>query len=547
MSEVKNRKPAFHVYYTDDDYFEVKDKLPDIIRLAERKASEVLEPTVFEKRDVMEIIKDYIRKNNRKVYGGTALNETLKIKNPDDAIYDDYIFSDIEFYSPTPVVDLVEICNNLYRKGYKFVQGKEAQHEETYSIYANFQLYCDITYAPTRVYYGIKTIEIDGISYVDPHFMLIDYLRMINQPLTASGQRWEKAFERMYRLLKNYPIESFDKTIDIPNPPEEIRSYITRIKTEFLKDRDVQESFLISGFDAYNFFIRHASNDKNVENMARIARNKNTFDIKNLKVNVPYMELISVRYKEDVEKLYNFIRLIVKEPSKVSIDEYFPLFQFTGYSVTINYDNHPIAKIYEGDGYCIPDIRTNVGYKYVSFQYLLMILYINKFRAHLDKNKLMYFNYGLAVSNLIKARNVFLEQNSLSVINDTVFGEFRISCTGNTISFSRMSRLRLIERKKNKQNKRTQFVYTPEEFFKKDPESQTKFDPSKAQFNNTAGNKITNPKNLLFRIDANGDISEEINTEEIFDTELTSEVNSETDALISPISETLSNDTITVV
>uniref|UniRef100_A0A6G6ABH4 Putative poly(A) polymerase catalytic subunit n=1 Tax=Borely moumouvirus TaxID=2712067 RepID=A0A6G6ABH4_9VIRU len=515
--ETRSRKPAFVNYYIEEDYDEVKEKLPEIIRQARIKASQVMEPTIDEKKRVMEVIKDFIRDKKRKVYGGTALNETLKAVNPSDAIYDDYFFSDIEFYSPSPVPDLKELCDILYHKGYDFVQGKEAQHEETYSIFVNLQLYCDVTYVPTRVYNGIKTIEIDGINYVDPHFMLIDYLRMINQPLTAAEQRWEKAFDRMYRLLKNYPIEKYDNSIKFSSiPRDEIVMYMSKIKNEFLKIPIIQDSCLISGFEAYNFFIKHASSDRNVEQMAR-TREKISM-IKNFIVNVPFLELISVKYKDSVQKLYSYLRDLVVDPSKLSIEEYFPLFQFTGYSVSISYDNIPIVKVYEADGYCVPDIKTTLGYRYVSFQYLLMTLYINKFRAHLDKNKVMYFNYGISISNLVRARNTFLSQNDKGVINDTVFSEFRIGCIGTTISYSRMSRLRMLEKKR--QGKVIQFVYTPKQYFEQTPEQQENFDASikRYRFRNTSGNQIppTTPKYLLFKIDDKGNISEQTSTEEAY-------------------------------
>ena len=87
--------------------------------------------------------------------------------------------------------DLVELCN-LYENKYKYIQRKGAQHEETYKIFVNFK-YCDISYVPLRIYNGIKTIVIDGINYTHPHFMLIDYLRMFNDPMNAAW-RWEKLF-----------------------------------------------------------------------------------------------------------------------------------------------------------------------------------------------------------------------------------------------------------------------------------------------------------------------------------------------------------------
>ena len=502
MSDKKySRKEIFQNYYEDLDYENVLEKLPDIIEEAELKAAEVLEPTIYEKREVRKVIENFIREKNRKVYGGTAINELLKKVDPNDAIYSEYVFSDIEFYSPTPIPDLVDLCNILYNKGYKYVQGKEAQHEETYSIFVNLQLYCDITYVPVHVYNGIKTIEIDGISYTDPHFMFIDYLRMFNDPMNAAW-RWEKAFKRVYLLLKDYPLEYYDKRMQLPKTSKTIENFMSMIKEKFMMDADNQKYCLIMGFDAYNFYIRHAANDKNVEQLARITQG-NT-NLNNLLVNVPYMELISINYNETVIKLYNYIKSIIDDKENITLEEYFPLFQFTNYSVIIKYKDEPIVKIYDANRMCIPNIKTTNGYMYVSYQYILMMMFINKFKAHLDKNKSMYFNYGIAISNLIKARNIFLAENNLSVINKTVFSEFKISCVGSTISYMRMSLLRKLKRRN--QGKKIHFAYTPEEFFKLSSDAQAKFEPSKHLFRNTSGNMIRNPKNLIFKLDEDKNI-----------------------------------------
>lgn len=508
MEESNKRNPQYLNYYIDEDYDEVLEKLPLIIKDAERKASKVLEPTIYEKKEVMAVIKNFIKEKNRKVYGGTALNETLKVVDPNDAIYDEYDFPDIEFYSPTPVQDLVDLCNVLYEKKYKYVIGKEAQHEDTYTIFVNFQLYCDISAVPLRVYNGIQTINLDGINYVHPHFMLIDYLRMINQPLTAASLRWEKAFKRMFKLLKNYPLQYYNKPLKIPRPLDEIKSYLTKIKEDFMAIPEIQQTCLIGGFEAYNFYIRHAMGDRNVEQMARATYDESK--LASMVTNIPQLEFISVNYRDDVERLYNYIKGMVSEPKEITINEYFPLFQFTNFSVTINYKNVPLVSVYEADGYCVPSVKTTRGYMYISFQYLMMMLLIHKFRTHLDKNREMYFNYGIALSNLINARNIYLKKHNLGVINNTIFGEFRTYCVGSTISYQREGLLRGV--KKIKEGKST-FRYNPEQFFNSSPESQARFDPSRYSYNNTSGNKITKDKNLMFKLDENGNIFSDTNVE----------------------------------
>lgn len=503
-----DRKPIYlDNYYTDQDYEEVLEKLPDIIKEAKKKSGEVLEPTIHEKRAVVKVILEFIGSKDRPIYGGTALNEALLLVNKNDAIYDDYIFSDIEFYSPSPVVDLVELCNILHNNGFKYVQGRSAQHEETFSIFVNFQLYCDITYVAKRVYNGIKTFKVNGIKYVDPHFMLIDYLRMVNQPLTAAEQRWEKAFKRMFVLLKNYPLEYYTKNINLSEPTIEIQRYHKDIKEIFIMDSEIQKSCLLTGFDAYNFYIKYAINDKSINTIPSRVHNKLKLD--NFLTNVPYLEFVSVNYKNTVEKLYNFIKNLVPNPKEIVFEEYFPLFQFTGYSILFKYKDLPIAKIYEADNFCVPSVKTNKGYMFVSYQYLLMSLIINKFRSHLDKDREMYFNYGYAISNLVTTRNEYLTKKNLGVINNSIFSEFRIPCVGTTQSYIREAQLRYMESSKHGKKP---FKYEPRAFFNSSKESQEKFDPNRyPPFKNTSGNIIMNSKNMLFVIDEHNNIIENIN------------------------------------
>jgi len=200
-----------------------------------------------------------------------------------------------------------------------------------------------------------------------------------------------------------------------------------------------------------------------VEQQARTTYGNTRVD--SLVCNVPYLEFVSVNYRDTVEKLYNFIRENVVDAKEVTIEEYFPLFQFTGYSVSINYKGIPLAKIFDNTGMCVPDIKTTRGYMYVSYQYLLMSMFINKFRSYLDRAREMYFNYGIAISNLVKIRNIYLEKHNLSVINKSVFGEFKVACIGSTVSYVRMGLLRGLQRKSK--GKSAKFVYEPEKFLKK--------------------------------------------------------------------------------
>ena len=128
-----------------------------------------------------------------------------------------------------------------------------------------------------------------------------------------------------------------------------------------------------------------------------------------------------------------------------------------------------------------------------------MSLLINKFRSFLDKDKIMYKNYGAASSNLIKIKNDYLWENKLPVINNSPFSIFKTTCIGTPISPTRLYLTRRNERREN--GKRQEFTYEPEKFFKTPIDTQQKFDPKKFIYKNTSGNVIIKSNNLRFVID----------------------------------------------
>jgi hypothetical protein len=89
------------------------------------------EPTMSEINNVYKDIINFIKEKNRIVYGGYAQNSLIRVKNKDDVFYRDSDVADIEFYTPDPVGDLIDICDMLYKKQYKYVEGKEGVHNES--------------------------------------------------------------------------------------------------------------------------------------------------------------------------------------------------------------------------------------------------------------------------------------------------------------------------------------------------------------------------------------------------------------------------------
>ena len=56
----------------------------------------------------------------------------------------------------------------LKEKKFEYVQASEAQHSGTFTIFANFEKYCDITYVPKLIYNNMPTINVNGFRIINP-------------------------------------------------------------------------------------------------------------------------------------------------------------------------------------------------------------------------------------------------------------------------------------------------------------------------------------------------------------------------------------------
>lgn len=489
-----------HAYYDENNKEETFELLEERIQESMKLASRLVVPTIKEKLAVMDVLKEFVKAKKRIVYGGTALNEFIKKVNPDDAIYNDYNFKDFEFYSTSPAKDTIELCDILYKKGFKYINGKEAQHEGTFTIHVNYQTYCDITWMPHRVFHKVKKEIIKDIAYVHPEFAFIDHLRMFTDPLNMADFRWKKQLKRTMTMLKYYPMNIFSGIPDTPEPSELINELIQKIKKEFLSMDKNETRYLISGYMCYNLFINQS--ERMLKQNIIHSKKYGTVELKKIKTNVPYLELFSTKYTDFVIDLFEYLTTIVPDPSKLSKEETFPLFQFTKYTIMIKYNNMNLVRVIQKDGLCLPIITSSNKQIYCTYQTLLMDLLVKKFEAYIvsdDNTKSIYMNYGRIVSNLITCRNIFLEKMNLNPINNTFFSEFSVNCVGETESFFRESMLRMAE---NISKGRIKLSYFPSKYFEKMSEDKEppQYDVKKFSFPNISGNTIMKDKSFIFII-----------------------------------------------
>lgn len=458
--------------YSNKDIEFLKEKHDELIDKIEEKKSNIYEPTKKELMDAVEEVIKFVRSKKRKIYGGTAQNEAVKMKNPKDAFYKDDIVPDIDVYSPDPINDLYELCDILYEKGFKDVQGKEKLHKETYGVFVNMSKapVCDLSYVPRNVYNKIPFFEKDGLIYTHPSFTMIDLYKIMSEPYFSSF-RWCKVPQRLQLLQKHYPFNPASKPIpsipDFKGPKGEyteianfINGYITN-----------NEKVICIGIFAYNCFLQESE------------WNKYKY------IDVPFYQLVLIDYKETGRKMINKLREKYKE---ITVVEHYPLWQVYGQNAIIYHKDVKIAHIYDYWKRCTP-VKKIIPREFIEgkvvmgnkkdfiqlacYDYMLYMNMALNFYCRVNDLKEICNYYNIMLSHLVEMRNYYFKKHKNGLFDNTIFEEFIIDCIGYGEDPVRTA------------NK----IRMKKEVFKYKPPGATNID---WQFANTSGNSIKNEKNL---------------------------------------------------
>jgi len=449
--------------FRSEDIKAVEGKIDEIMDIADKKSLEVLIPTIKEYTAVNNLVVSYIKKNQRIVYGGIAMHELLKEKSPKDVFYKENTKNDIEIYSPDPVGDVFNICNMLYKNKFEYIEGKEADHPGTFTIFVNFDKYCDITYVPKLVYHNLPFVKVNGFRIIHPSIILTDTLRVYTDPLT-SYYRLKKTFDRTNLLLK---VAKFEPKPGIIKEDDKYNYIIS----EFLpKVYNISSSLILVDDIAYNYYLGK-------------------------KLKESHVGIIVQNINKNAQKIYDILLDIIAEKDvnfrdNVKVEEYNQFFQFWERRIVISYNNKKIVTIYENKDKCYPfksiekyGKKINIG----TFSLVFLFYFINyQYNAVFKKD---YHEYENRLGNLLEAKNNYLSEHKLTVLDNSPYQEFQIECLGETIGFQRKSRLRLSDR--FKKNNTVVYRYKPEE----EKNSLTK----EYKFPNEAGTLVTNTKNYILR------------------------------------------------
>ncbi len=469
-------------FMRDKDIAIVNDNVDNIIEKARNKEIQIIEPHLDEFTKVKNVILNFIKKEKRIIYGGYAWNALIKKVNPAESFYKPSDYTDVEFYSNKPIEDLKNLCDLLADKKFNFVQGKSAQHEDTYTIFVNFTAYCDISYMPSNIFYSIMTENIDGFRLIHPKFIMVDILRQFNDPLT-SFWRLDKNIKRGKLMIKNYPLE-------LNTTPHSV----SKLKPKSLELIDVlieyltkSKSILFIGQTALNTYIRPNKD---------ISKQSTDYD------STPF-EIISTNLAHDCKHIYNILLKHFIELTKIGdfndkliFEQYYQFFQFTDKKAIFKYDGEIFLIIYGNNEKCIPYNEIKFNYKSKSypikigtFNYIFMMNLIAFHQAYADKIKSLQAlrDYNLYI--LLKSKNDFLEANNKTVLDPTIYEDFKINCLGDPISPMRKF---MLSRRDRKLMPRSAIPpYDPEE-------RRHNFPLDSYFFHNFSGNLINNPRDLIY-------------------------------------------------
>ena len=461
------------------NFKKITEELDEIIEKAEVNNYNNAVPVKKDREKIREIIFDFIKKNKRIVYGGTAINYWLCKKDKEKTIYKNCP-GDIEFYSPDPVKDVFRLCNIFLDEGFKNILGREAIHENTYKIFVEHTEFCDISLMGSGVAKNNVTVsEVDGILYVNPDFLLTDIFRVFSNPLHDYTFRLKKVFERFNKLRTFY--------YNPPIKPKQCR--LTSLKNTLLEVRDFiydkfvvnNDSVILCGTMAYEIYLQESG---------YLEKEKDSYNPKD------HYEIVLISDKLK-ETSCQILKLVEKnfDKSEISIKEFNPFFQFYDRQISILYKNKPVVTVYGYNNICTQfhklELEKKKTLQIVSFDYLMMWMNTMLFRTFPIPPKrnhyrcMIYYLFVMQVYYLKKHKLLGIEEGHL-------FSQFLLNCKWIAPSGMYMKKESTRKKAENKE-RRGPLV------FEYRPEMRKVENYPQLIYVNQSGNQIIRKKDLLIK------------------------------------------------
>ena len=438
--------------YRDKDLNVIKANINNIQDEAMKVFTEnYKEPTNEEYSKVKKVILDFMNNKKRILYGGYA--QHLFALKHGDVVYNEYLDRpDMEYYSPEPLKDMIELCNLLKEKGFKYIHGKEGVHKGTYKVFVNFDDYCDIGYMNKFLYDNCPTLQLECCRVAHPHFMLIDVYRVYTDPMT-SYFRLKKSFDRNNLFIQYYPFNhKTEYDVSIYNLSKEVEKIKDYVRKEIIHTAD-KNKLIIIGTYAYNHLVKKQN--------------------EGYELPFQFYQLISLDLLNDAKRIH---KLLKDKFGNVEVTEYYPFYEYYDAHFEFSVNGNIVLKLYGNNKRCIVNYYSkNKNARYASSQVTILYLLIDMLYNAINKKMKEAQNSEYLVRKLFDIRDKYLEERNITVLDDSPFKEFIINCDGTPYDVLREDRLKQTEKKIKK------FTYTPTGREQKVPEYK---------FPNCSGNKV---------------------------------------------------------
>ena len=401
---LKRRVIARHASKTPDGESETLvplDLLQNQIKKGEELNLHENVPKLATMRKMNRVVEDYLKKTQRIIYGGTAIDALLKAKG--FQIRDTEALIDYDFYSPLYEVDTVSIANELNEKGYKYVRRVPAIHPYTFRVGAEFapEFIADVTYIPSKVYSKLPKIKIGDFNYIDPQFAKIDLYKSVTNPHT-NVVRWTKSYKRLIAMENFYPIAK--SKLAAIHVPDSLNPKIQETIKRFAKSG---KGILVTGSYAYNLYTSLVPGVFNV--------------------NVQEYEFYAIDPLAESKRLTTALKRAGLK--KIDTKEFYDYLEIFPRKTVVYVQDQPVASFYLIGENCL-GVREVDKTRLVNYHVLLMFLY-GKYCVDgvIKKDKTMRNLYSWLIQSLMSTFDEYNKiHGTLGLEADNPFRIFQIDC-----------------------------------------------------------------------------------------------------------------------
>lgn len=358
-------------------------------------------------KGAFKIVADYIKKNQRKIYGGTAINMLLPRGHK---IYKASELPDYDFFSPDPWTDAVNIANLLYKAGHKYVQTRAGVHKGTYKVFADFWPVADVTYLPEDLYKQVGSVKKNGFKVISPAYVQMTLYDIISKPREAPN-RWPQVARRQ-KLLERWSAPKYNKK-------QCGKDFISATEQVYLPDTLMEALEVVYKFAQRKKFVHYGALAYN--KYLSVAGGK-------LRIPVYYYELLCQNSKQEFASLKKEISQKVKAPLNEE-EIYQPYKDMNRMNrilyLTLDGTDYPIFILTELSR-CIPYKYLNGRY-YCSIDYLFYELYQEMFDS---QTNLYAFDMSCLIRYLYYLQQQYYKTNGVKELDNTPFQRFVTKCKG---------------------------------------------------------------------------------------------------------------------